>query len=536
MTTERTPTGTKEVLARALREALSGAGPDGRIDTARARAVHLAIPDNRSECRNLFAEPETILGPFDSLPPTAQGALVSALDEDDRWRMAGFDLGRIHSSLARNLRRSGRRLRYGAAKSSLQFVAAVIQSAMYYGFHWAYRRFLSWRARIRRRPAISDILAEAGIDIRSLAVLYARGLGQLSGYRGFWHDPSRNTTVGLMVGLDFIANADGYWLIETNMDCGLLPGRTELYPEDPLVRALLDVAHSHGYRRLSFLAGSSSVPPEMTRQLRIGAAERGLALSISEDAFHWRFGHERTLGIPRIDGGDILLVRNRHYRTNVDYVIQHKRASSRVLRIYKQESGDTSFQLPSTSDEPVFAEIGVGDPYPNAVFKFPERDACEGVYFLKTESLDQARRLLTETMSRAPSKSALGRISSRLDDQEGIFQPYLKTPPLSDRRLYKTRAHVLITPTGVHFLSAHRMVCAIPLPETLPIGVVIDPSPYLVHWGPGSRYEVVPESEEPAVRMAALGVARGLAHALTWGFGDRASHPEPRKPFVEEGR
>jgi hypothetical protein len=48
-------------------------------------------------------------------------------------------------------------------------------------------------------------------------------------------------------------------------------------------------------------------------------------------------------------------------------------------------------------------------------------------------------------------------------------------------RLYIMRAHVLLTSIGDHLLLARRVVSGSPVPESLPLGLMRDPRPYLVN-------------------------------------------------------
>jgi len=506
-------------FAIALRRAVSGVGADGRILASDARALRAALRGPSVGKSGLLAEPESVLGEFESLPAASRRAIVNAVVRDGRGRMAGYEMGRAHVWLARKLWAAESRIRFGRfVRPSTELLATLVQVAPAWGVHALLRRGLAWPAKVARRPRLENVLAAAGVETRNLAVCYASGIPQLPAYRGFWHDPALHSTVGLVVGLDFIQNDEGYWFIEANMDCGLLPERTALYRDDPFVHSLLDVAAKGGYRELAVLAGSSSIEPAMARQFRAGAGPRRLAVRLIEDAFHPRFGHTQGVRVPDTEGGGLLVVRSRHYRTNVDFVVQHKRASARALRLYLDETGDESFRLPATTAEPVVPRVDLADPFPNLVFKYPERDKGEGVFFLKVASPSEARDALSQTLELAPSGGMLQRIYSRLDDGEGVFQPYIRTPMLPDRRLYRTRAHVLLTPVGVHFLSAHRIVCSKPVPQELPPGVVSDQEPYVVSYHGDARFALVPPDEERAVARAALGVARGLARALSRGF------------------
>ncbi|HEY6148847.1 MAG TPA: hypothetical protein VIZ69_14165, partial [Thermoanaerobaculia bacterium] len=135
-----------------------------------------------------------------------------------------------------------------------------------------------------------------------------------------------------------------------------------------------------------------------------------------------------------------------------------------------------------------------------------------------------ARRIVENAAAALPDSGLLNRLYSRIKDRRGIWQPYVRTPWLGDRRLFKIRAFVLLTPEGVHYLASHRTVCAKPLPARLPRGLVTDPDPYLVSFRParGSTWRLTPPDEEPALKKAALGVAQGLARALESAFQTRA--------------
>ena len=506
--------------AHAIKEAFCRVGPDGRLSSRDARLVRRSLSDLSAIDRStVLAEPDRVLGPFDSLPGGAQRAVVEAVVSDDRWRMAAYNVGVLHAPLLRALRRVMSRPTFGyRVRQATELLAASLQMGPARVVYAVHRAGQALRAKFGRRPKLGDTVMAGGARVRDLAVCYARGVPQLPAYRGFWHDPERRTTVGLLVGLDLIENAEGFWFIESNMECGLLAERTALYEKDPFVSSLVDFSATSGYRRLIVLTGSSPLEAGMVRQLRDTAAGRSLAVTLLEDPFRPRFRNEGAVKVPEFDEAATLLVRSRHYRTNIDYVIQHKRASGRALRFYKEELGDSSFQLPRASSEP-FLDPGDGDdPFPNVVFKYSERDSGEGVFFLKVDSASHARRVLAETLGSAPPRSALSRLYSRLEGEQGIYQAYVRAAMDSDRRLSKIRAYVLLTPVGSHFLSANRLVGAIPVPESLALGVIHDQRPYLVSWCPGARFEALHPEEEPRVRDAALGVARGLSWALSRGF------------------
>ena len=166
------------------------------------------------------------------------------------------------------------------------------------------------------------------------------------------------------------------------------------------------------------------------------------------------------------------------------------------------------------------------NPHLELTYKLPELDDGEGVLFLKARSAAHAREIVCEAARSAAPKTPIDRIYLSLRDRQGIFQQYVKTPFVDDRRLFKTRAYVLMTPLGARYLSSQRTICAKPVPAQLPFGVC-DGGPFLVSYRPGSRWVLTPPEDEERLRAAALGVARGLSEALEHGFRTGPNQPDP---------
>jgi len=95
----------------------------------------------------------------------------------------------------------------------------------------------------------------------------------------------------------------------------------------------------------------------------------------------------------------------------------------------------------------------------------------------------------------------------KLEEQTGIFQAYVPSFLLEGRRLSIARAHVLATPVGLAFLSAHRVVSNLPVPESLAEGLVEDATPYIVNYSLDSEHAPMP-----------LGVVRALCWAVQSHF------------------
>jgi hypothetical protein len=126
--------------------------------------------------------------------------------------------------------------------------------------------------------------------------------------------------------------------------------------------------------------------------------------------------------------------------------------------------------------------------------------------------------LLAEAKLLFRPKDLGGRLFALQEDHNGLYQPYIRPLLLDGRQLYIVRSHILITPNGMQFLSAHRVVSENAIPEHLPLGVVKDPRPYLVNYSLGAKYELVASVEEEEVKAATFAAAKGLFWAATYGF------------------
>lgn len=508
-------------LTESLRGALAAVDSAGRLPENDARAIRAGLERlGTGASAPRFPELEKILGPFEGLPPAVQRSLVHEIEEDERWRMRGIDLGAAHHAAVRLVRnRRYRRLAPGLADTSVLLLRDGPRK-VFYSFYEAGAR---WRSRHTSRPSAGQLLRAAGLDPRSLIAYYARGLVQRPRYRGFWHDPERNITVGSLLGVDLVPAPDGLWYLESNLNAAMRPARTALYEnEDPLTVNLSDFARERGYRRLVIvLPNNQRVDPVMARRYEETAAARKIRLTLLEDAFLHRKRYDQTFGVPEALEPDTLVVRTKQFRTNLDSLFHRKTESHRALRIYQERSGDRDVRLAPTSDSPLASEYDPKQPFPNLVYKMPDLDRGTGIVFLKSSSLENARQLVSreiETRSAGWRERLHRSVGDLHDDHLGVFQPYLVGRMLEGRRLYYVRAHVFLTPVGVQYLSAHRIVGSTPVPQELPDGIVRDRSPYFWKFVTGATFALVSPEEESRVVKAALGVARGLSAAAAHGF------------------
>ena len=513
-------------LIAAFDGAVATAEPDGRLPPASARALRAALKGRRAgEGSAGLPDPEHLLGPFEALPPRVQSALVQAIEEDERFRMHGYELGDWHPKAVRLLKNRPIKLVPMGFSHASANVLRQLPRGILYALHGKAAR---WKGRHAFRPSAGAVLRAAGLDLRSLVVFYARGLGQQAAYRGFWQDPSANVTIGTILGVDLLPTADGIWYLESNLNPALWPARSDLYEkDDPFVVNLFAFAQERGYRRLVLvMPNQSRVDPVIAERWERESGARQIPLTILEDSYLFRPRYPTTYRMPESLEPDTLVVRMKLYRTNLDEVFHSKRGSHRALRIYQERSPDRDVRLPPISDDPIASDDDPRQPFPNLVYKMPDRDRGDGIVFLKASSLGNARELVTgeiqESRAKSWSERLIGLGTRLLEDQGGFFQPYIIGSMLEDRRLYYIRAHVLLTPVGAQFLSAHRIVSGTPVPGELREGIVRDRDAYFWKFLTGARFAIPSAEEESRVAKAALSVARGLSAAATYGF---QTHP-----------
>ena len=509
------------MIHHALRSALKNLDAEGRATVEAAALFRIAWQTGylSNAWRQDAAE---LLGDFGVLGEEGRNAIRQAIAEDDLWRMRGYGMGQWHTAVARSLwslRRaaSGRRLR--RLSNVAEILAVAVQSGPARGLYALHRQFLKCEAMFGSRPGMGALLSRAGIEARELAIGYAKGVPQPPAFRGYWHDRGRHITYSVVIGFDLLLTEMGCWYVEGNLNFGMSDTRVSLYTRDPFVDNLLDFASGQGYRTVVFVNNlSSNMNRSMAAQLEGGAKERGLRVRIIEDAHVPGSGYARSFTVPEVDERDTLVVRTKGYRTSLDNLFDNKRASQRALELYQTAADESELHLPASGAEPVLGRTGEDEPFPNLVYKFPERDAGKGIAFIKAASPEHAKKIIKEATGLCRPSGFTDLLYSFVDDRKGIFQSYIHSPLREGRFLSKIRSHVLLSPAGCRFLSGHRVVSRYPVPERLPLGLVQDDRPYLVNLSRSSAYEVLTPSEEESVAAATLAIARGLSWAVEQGF------------------
>lgn len=432
--------------------------------------------------------------------------------------MRGYELGAAHALAVRGVRAVASKVFARPASELLRLLVSAVQSGPARALHALYRASRRLARPLSRDAAFLGQLARSGVRPWDLAVRYAEEVPQAPAYRGYWHDRDRHATVGMVVGVDFVPDAGGHWFVESNLDAALRGERSALYDRDPLVANLVDFAATAGYERLTVVPGNAvALDPAMFAGLMREGAARGLRVTVVEDKFLPGARRPRSLSIPPIER-DTFVARIRRYHTALDHLVADKRATHRALSLHLRETGDRSFRLPKTGPiEDVFHPAG-DEPFPNLVYKYSELDQGQAIAFLKARSLGAARSIVERGALAARPGGLTAGLASRISHRTGLVQEYVRSAPTAAGRLFILRAHVLLSPLGSRFLSAHRVVAGTPLPQTLPEGVVADPRPFLVNYSAGGRYETVSREEEESVARAVLGVAAGLSRAVETGF------------------
>jgi hypothetical protein len=527
-----------DVLVTALGDALHSVRSNGRVPAAVAARLRAAARDQQSRGADLpVAAIVAGLPPFESLPDAARQALYAAVLRDDSWSMWlrrpawRHALIRATRTVAMKIPGRYRRTRHAmdlAETWLLLWHARVV--------HEMYRAGLTWRGKKGREPSLAAALKAAGLDARTIASSYLRCTPQLPETAAYWHDAARHTTVGVVVGIDFIVNEEAVWFVESNLNAGLMEERSRLYETDPFVENLVRFARQNGYRSMVFLACNDyPVDALMASRIEQAAHAAGLRAIVVEDRHAPKGRLPQTFLVPPAEGDRTLVVRSKLFHTTLDAFFHNKTLSLEALDAYQRTFPDRDVRVPSIEGR--FADgQSMDGPFPNLVCKFPERDQGQGVVFLKVPSLARAEAILDDRveMNRRSVATVLTKVRYllKLEDQTRIFQAYVPSSLLEGRRLFIARAHVLATPVGMTFLSAHRVVSKLPIPETLAEGLVQKSRPYIVNYSLDSEHAPMPPDEELRVSKAALSVVRALCWAVEARFqtgGGNADADERRR-------
>lgn len=518
----------QRLFADALIELIRGVDSSGRLPgkLARKAVLKLTLVPTSAQMAVLL-EPVRYLGAFDDLPANGQKAILDAIRDREEWQLRGCQTGALHQALTRSLFRLRRRVNRARLNGRFNKYSSQLADAAAFGFRRVPGDLMAGLARLRARlnarfagrPTLSAVLSMTTIDPLLLSICYARPIEQRVRYRGYWHDANSVRTVGIVIGIDFLPTDEGYRYVESNVNFAQRTERSTLYQKDPFIENMLDFAKQSGYQRLIVAdSNSDGIEPLTAARYEQGALARDLNLTLIDRENVPESKYARRYDLPELESPNTMLLRTRRFPVALDFIADMKRASLRALQHYQASVGDGELLLPHSGDKPILGQVDADEPFPNVVFKLPEIDQARGVYFLKASSPEHAEAILSAAIQASAAGSLQARLQMRLHGREGIWQAYYKSKIRPDRRLHIVRAHVLIAPIGVRFLSAHKVIAGTPVPASLPMGIIKDASPFMVNYSAGSWYEVVPDEENAAVVRASEAVGRGFAWAFEYGF------------------
>lgn len=485
-----------------------------------------------SERNMLFLAPEDVLGSWEELSESDRESLRSAVETWDAASTRGYNNPVFWSSIRMLWWIRNRCWQWGDAGRPLGFIPFKVANEVVF----AARKAPAWAGRFLARAGhllqnrlqlfsndsetILGLLARERLSPHMFATCYCRSIRQRPQFRAFWRNSTTDHTVGCIVGLDLVPSEDGFYVVESNLNLAQRPERTQLYDRDPFADNLVDHAAGAGFTHLFVLDNRpEGVNPSTAEQYRDRAAERGIDLTIVDPAHLPQTPYHQSFWVPDDLPRGSLVARLKSYPVSTDHVLTDKLATHRALTLYKKTSEEPHLLLPRAGPEPVLGHRTSDSRYPNVVAKQSDSQQGTRVRFAKAKSGRHAARLFAELNSSGLADRTLSdRIKDTVRTPGTIYQEYIPPSLVENGRPYIVRAHVLLTPGDVIFLTAHRVVSNRSVPDRLEPGIVEDPDSYIVNYSADSGYEVMPADEEEAVEQAALAAGRGLAWALRRGF------------------
>ena len=402
--------------------------------------------------------------------------------------------------------------------------------------------FLS-RLGLRRHPLLRDIpLFGASIafdlfeSLRNLRGLQHVGRARLEGfsgsmrlpqmphYRGYWYDPARHALVGMHLGLDLNYHQGKYYVIETNLGAAIKPQRRAMYdtPLDPFISATLEIARTHGFKRIVFYA--KHWPAHYIEEFELATRETGIECLGGSSAVRDPNPTYSMPGLPDRLQENTLYMMFPNLRTPISHFIHNKERSAAWLR----ETIDACPEKPQAlAYIPTFHELVIPsepeDPrWPNLVIKLANKDRGRFVLMGRFRSVEEARTALRmDAPDDVPGIFSIGmfermkhRVFPRL---QPIFQQFIP-PQIVDGRACKTRLHLFISPLASEFLSAHTTTAGIRLPNRPEPGKVDATGAYNVSYSVDGAYRKLPPEEEATLRRAAREFGQMAQIAITKKF------------------
>ncbi len=328
----------------------------------------------------------------------------------------------------------------------------------------------------------------------------------------YWFDRSRNTLVGLVMGLDLIRNGERYYLLELNTNPALKPERRALFETDldPLLVALVEQAKAHGFRRL-VLMKRAGWPEQAMDEFALAATRYRIEVvpaSGVRNAEDWLPELPRA---PEPGTAYHLFSSWRPSAHSVDFLHNKWSFANWTRAIIDREPGRFSkLAYVPTYREPIIAAETTDERWPNLVLKLASSDRGAHVAMgrfsdasaaLDAFGINQRDPQSTPAIFKLPLSQ---RIAASISPQrENIFQPFIPPDTVGDRPRV-IRLNVFLSPLYSLYLSSHEKISSTPLPERHPQGLTRDYAPYALNFARSADYALpTPDEQDELAQVAA---------------------------------
>jgi hypothetical protein len=352
----------------------------------------------------------------------------------------------------------------------------------------------------------------------------ARRVPQHPRYLTYWYDPSAHTAVGMHIGVDLIRCGGKYYVIENNIGPSVNIRRRRLYDAayDPLVSGLAAEARAHGFKRV--------VPVSFRwAQFHLEEFERagkdyGLDFAPRNCPLKQPGGARTIVALPRpLRPGTMYVIHSGLTSAVVSYV-DNKWHAHRWLdyAVRNELPADTPVAVPPTSDELTLRWEDPGPRWPNLVVKLASSARSRHVVVARFEDEAEARRgLRMDGLIGVPRKLRPGFARSLLFGRDRvIYQCYVPPELDENQRAQMVRLHLLVSPLGATFLSAHLRVSRRSVPERAPRGVVPQDGAFIFN---DADYRPVPPEMFEELRFVAAHLGQSIQRAVARKFETIAS-------------
>jgi hypothetical protein len=285
-----------------------------------------------------------------------------------------------------------------------------------------------------------------------------------------------NNSIGAaFVGIDLLPSQGKLYFIEGNFNPGHYVERHNLSPSgDTVCLHLLDWAASCGYKTINFYPHNRNkpFPIDLEKVWHAMAKDRNIQINVIDDPYT-RSPYPRIIGFDRALDQCTVLVNGRYLRSPVTELIAGKGMLDDAIRKYN-ETAAIKNQIPlpreihSENDLP---NTDNNSALPNLIIKDIRLDQGKGIYLYKTRNLpEQAYLQWNKAFEFVPPD---------------CYEVFVNGEP--KRFVYLFRAYLLISPDGPHYMGARKDVSSVPIPDSLPFGLVHDKSMFATNLNLGAH-------------------------------------------------